>query len=107
MRHYCPAAAWMKLRFFCVYICHVTNSSLSAAPAEWRECPEYSRETPHQCFFNEEHTTVWTQYAVQLRSGDGAVVYDEVFFNVQDIGEFLVHTKLSSQALSPLTVSFC
>uniref|UniRef100_A0A3P9K1Q7 Growth hormone receptor b n=2 Tax=Oryzias latipes TaxID=8090 RepID=A0A3P9K1Q7_ORYLA len=66
---------------------YLNQNSLSAAPAEWRECPEYSRETPHQCFFNEEHTTVWTQYAVQLRSGDGAVLYDEVFFNVQDIVE--------------------
>uniref|UniRef100_A0A3B3D661 Fibronectin type-III domain-containing protein n=1 Tax=Oryzias melastigma TaxID=30732 RepID=A0A3B3D661_ORYME len=74
-------------KIFCVCICHVTNSSLSTGPKEWRECPEYSTETPHQCFFNEEHTTIWTQYSVQLRSRDRAVLYDELFFYVQDIVE--------------------
>ncbi|KAF6733030.1 Growth hormone receptor [Oryzias melastigma] len=66
---------------------YLNQNSLSTAPKEWRECPEYSTETPHQCFFNKEHTTIWTQYGVQLRSGDRAVLYDELFFYVQDIVE--------------------
>lgn len=55
-------------------------------PTGWMECPHYSSEAPHECFFNKEHTTVWTAYTIQLRSGDQALVYDESHFHVQDIG---------------------
>nr|XP_043868107.1 growth hormone receptor-like isoform X2 [Solea senegalensis] len=55
------------------------------SPKEWSECPHYSAERPNECFFNENHTSIWTLYSVQLRSGDGNVLYDETFFFVQDI----------------------
>ncbi|XP_078127011.1 growth hormone receptor b isoform X1 [Sander vitreus] len=54
-------------------------------PKEWRECPHYSTDRPNECFFNENHTSIWTYYRVQLRSGDQANLYDEKHFNVQDI----------------------
>ncbi|XP_039635235.1 growth hormone receptor b isoform X1 [Perca fluviatilis] len=56
-----------------------------SSPKEWRECPHYSNDRPNECFFNENHTTVWTTYSVQLRSRDQANLYDEKHFNVQDI----------------------
>ncbi|XP_056288257.1 growth hormone receptor b isoform X2 [Pseudoliparis swirei] len=54
-----------------------------ASPVEWSECPHYSGERPNECFFNENHTSVWTSYSVQLRSGDR--VYDENLFYIHDI----------------------
>ncbi|XP_041825317.1 growth hormone receptor b [Melanotaenia boesemani] len=51
----------------------------------WSECPHYSTERSNECFFNENHTTVWVNYRIQLRSRDQAVVYDEIGFEVQDI----------------------
>ncbi|XP_075885445.1 growth hormone receptor-like isoform X2 [Nelusetta ayraudi] len=54
-------------------------------PTGWTECPHYSADAPHECFFNENHTTVWTTYTIQLRSSDQAVLYDESHFHVQDI----------------------
>ncbi|XP_047185502.1 growth hormone receptor b isoform X2 [Scophthalmus maximus] len=51
----------------------------------WSECPHYSTERPNECFFNENHTDVWTNYRVQLRSADRAVLYDEIQLDVQDI----------------------
>ncbi|XP_034752229.1 growth hormone receptor b [Etheostoma cragini] len=55
------------------------------SPKEWRECPHYSTDRPNECFFNENHTSVWTYYSVQLRSRDQATLYDESHFNLQDI----------------------
>ncbi|XP_041666616.1 growth hormone receptor b isoform X2 [Cheilinus undulatus] len=56
-----------------------------ASPKEWSECPHYTTDRPNECFFNENHTSIWTYYSVQLRSKDEAVLYDEDFFHVQDI----------------------
>ncbi|KAK7895413.1 hypothetical protein WMY93_020738 [Mugilogobius chulae] len=49
---------------------------------DWTECPEYSLKHQDECFFSENHTTVWTIYRVQLRSRDQQTVYDESVFNV-------------------------
>ncbi|NP_001316291.1 growth hormone receptor b isoform X1 [Kryptolebias marmoratus] len=51
----------------------------------WRECPHYSVETPNECFFSENYTTIWTSYTVRLQSGDRTVLYDEASFDVTDI----------------------
>ncbi|XP_056260077.1 growth hormone receptor-like isoform X1 [Seriola aureovittata] len=56
-----------------------------ASPKEWSECPLYSTDRPNECFFNENHTSIWTYYSVQLRSRDQAVLYDESLFYIQDI----------------------
>ncbi|XP_035040006.1 growth hormone receptor b isoform X1 [Hippoglossus stenolepis] len=55
------------------------------SPKNWSECPHYSTERPNECFFNKNHTTVWTIYSVQLHSADRTVLYDEDLFYVQDI----------------------
>ncbi|XP_028273761.1 growth hormone receptor-like isoform X2 [Parambassis ranga] len=54
-------------------------------PTNWSECPHYSSKTPNECFFNETYTSVWTYYNIQLRSRDRSILYDEIFFHVQDI----------------------
>ncbi|XP_060941720.1 growth hormone receptor b isoform X2 [Limanda limanda] len=55
------------------------------SPKDWSECPHYPPERPHECFFNKNHTSVWTIYNVQLHSADRAVLYDEKLFFVEDI----------------------
>ncbi|XP_030006730.1 growth hormone receptor b isoform X2 [Sphaeramia orbicularis] len=52
---------------------------------DWTECPHYSSDRPNECFFNENHTTVWTNYGVQLYPRDLSDRYDENHFNVYDI----------------------
>ncbi|XP_031711605.1 growth hormone receptor b isoform X2 [Anarrhichthys ocellatus] len=52
---------------------------------EWSECPYYSTDRPNECFFDENHTSVWTYYSVQLRSRDQAILYDENLFDVYEI----------------------
>ncbi|XP_035523483.1 growth hormone receptor b isoform X1 [Morone saxatilis] len=69
-----------ELRLF-----YMKQIPLPATSKEWRECPHYSTDRPHECFFNENHTSVWITYRVQLRSRDQTVLYDESRFNVQDI----------------------
>ncbi|XP_075993070.1 growth hormone receptor-like [Genypterus blacodes] len=69
-----------ELRLF-----YINKKPPHLSPKEWSECPHYSMERPHECFFNENHTTIWTYYSVQLRSKDQDVLYDEDFFLVQDI----------------------
>ncbi|XP_073333496.1 growth hormone receptor-like isoform X2 [Pagrus major] len=54
-------------------------------PKEWSECPHYSTDRANECFFSENHTSIWTSYRVQLRSRDESTLYDQVMFNVQDI----------------------
>nr|AAY86770.1 growth hormone receptor II [Oreochromis niloticus] len=51
----------------------------------WTECPHYSTETPNECFFDQNHTSIWTYYNVQLRSRDETILYDEKGFFVNDI----------------------
>uniref|UniRef100_A0A3Q3J5K9 Fibronectin type-III domain-containing protein n=1 Tax=Monopterus albus TaxID=43700 RepID=A0A3Q3J5K9_MONAL len=64
---------------------YINNKPPHAPPKEWSECPHYSTDRPNECFFNENHTTVWAYYSVQLRSKDLAILYDENRFNVEDI----------------------
>lgn len=51
---------------------------------EWVECPHYSTDTQDECFFNENYTTIWTNYRVQLRSRDQNLIYDDSVFSVYD-----------------------
>ncbi|KAL6097153.1 ghr [Pungitius sinensis] len=55
------------------------------SPKEWSECPHYSTDRPNECFFDENHTSIWECYRVQLRSRDQATLYDENLFHVEDI----------------------
>ncbi|KAG7240859.1 hypothetical protein INR49_023433 [Caranx melampygus] len=64
---------------------YITKTPTQAFSSEWRECPHYSTDQPHECFFNESHTSIWIYYSVQLRSRDQATLYDEDYFFVQDI----------------------
>ncbi len=74
----------------CVTACCLPHPCRSphAPPKDWTECPHYSTDRPNECFFNENHTSIWTSYRVQLRSSDRAILYDENLFHVQEIGEF-------------------
>ncbi|KAM3874393.1 growth hormone receptor-like [Diretmus argenteus] len=55
------------------------------SPKEWSECPHYSTDRVDECFFNENYTSIWMYYNVQLRSKDEAILYDEDFFHVEEI----------------------
>lgn len=83
-----------KLHIFFPVPCRSPHLS----PQEWSECPHYSIDQPNECFFNENHTSVWISYSAQLRSRDQDILYDEYHFYVQDIGEFTV----SCSAMLPL-----
>lgn len=91
-----------------LWLCCWVESDCSAVlfrpppPTNWSECPHYSSETPNECFFNETYTSVWTYYNVQLRSRDRSVLYDEIFFHVQDIGEFPTHLSSACQYMKML-----
>ncbi|XP_054875288.1 growth hormone receptor b [Amphiprion ocellaris] len=61
------------------------NKKPPASPKNWSECPHYSTERPNECFFNKNHTVIWTYYGIQLRSRNQDVLYDENHFYVQDI----------------------
>ncbi|CAL8276424.1 unnamed protein product [Merluccius merluccius] len=50
-----------------------------------QECPQYGPAGTNECFFNENHTSIWTTYSVQLCSRDRAVRYDEAFFHIEEI----------------------
>ncbi|KAI4879690.1 hypothetical protein NFI96_032016 [Prochilodus magdalenae] len=52
---------------------------------KWNECPSYSTLKENECYFDISHTVIWSSYAIQLRSRTQDVVYDEMFFNVEDI----------------------
>ncbi|XP_034047874.1 growth hormone receptor b isoform X2 [Thalassophryne amazonica] len=69
-----------ELRFF-----YIRKETTQDSPKEWTECPHYSTERQNECFFNKNHTSVWTNYGVQLRSRDQSIVYDEDFFVFIDI----------------------
>ncbi|KAM9323365.1 growth hormone receptor b [Pholidichthys leucotaenia] len=66
-------------------IFYINRKSPSIFPNNWSECPHYSTEMPHECFFNKNHTSIWTYYSLQLHSRDLAALYDESHFFVQDI----------------------
>jgi len=62
---------------------------------KWRECPSYS-SLRNECYFNSSNTVIWYTYVIQLRSRSLDVVYDEISFNVEDIGKacFQVYNPL-------------
>ncbi|XP_020491733.1 growth hormone receptor b isoform X1 [Labrus bergylta] len=64
---------------------YIKKKAPHASLKEWSECPHYSTDRPNECFFNENHTSIWTYYSVQLRSKDEAIQYDEKFFQIEDI----------------------
>ncbi|KAJ0037051.1 hypothetical protein NL108_016692 [Boleophthalmus pectinirostris] len=67
---------------------------------DWIECPAYSTKRPDECFFSEEHTTVWYNYRVQLRSRDQNTIYDELVFTVYEKVRPDPPHKLSWQVLN-------
>lgn len=53
--------------------------------SKWNECPEYNYST-RECIFDQEHTSVWVIYCVQLRSQDNVTYFNENdCFTVEDI----------------------
>ncbi|KAF7217683.1 growth hormone receptor b isoform X2 [Nothobranchius furzeri] len=56
---------------------YYNRKPLTAPQENWSECPQYSMERPNECFFDQNHTTIWTTYTIQLRSRDQDVLYDE------------------------------
>ncbi|XP_061657760.1 growth hormone receptor b isoform X2 [Syngnathoides biaculeatus] len=68
-----------------VRLFYISKLAWDAPSKEWSECPHYSLERFNECYFNENHTLIWTEYRVQLRSRDQTILYDEKHFNVQDI----------------------
>uniref|UniRef100_A0A671WWR8 Growth hormone receptor b n=1 Tax=Sparus aurata TaxID=8175 RepID=A0A671WWR8_SPAAU len=74
----------IHLDFFSAGISLRARSPLDP-PKEWTECPHYSIDRPNECFFNKNHTSVWTPYRVQLRSRDESTLYDENTFTVDAI----------------------
>lgn len=93
----CPFILYLKIQHLTQHlILSPPRRSPHTPPKEWSECPHYSTDTPNECFFNENHTSIWSPYKVQLRSRDQAILYDESLFNVEDIGgftDFLLRTR--------------
>ncbi|XP_060791910.1 growth hormone receptor b isoform X2 [Neoarius graeffei] len=56
----------------------------SKSDGKWLECPSYSAAIENECYFDANHTSIWLQYAIQLRS-QTSDVYDEMFFSVEEI----------------------
>ncbi|CAL8251077.1 unnamed protein product [Boreogadus saida] len=51
----------------------------------WKECPEYIHSNK-ECFFDSNHTTIWTSCCVQLRSHDNVTYFNtEHCFSVENI----------------------
>lgn len=57
----------------------------NSVSSEWRECPEYSASVENECYFNRNHTVIWTNYCVELRSQNLNVTYDQFCFTVEGI----------------------
>ncbi|XP_010890756.3 growth hormone receptor a [Esox lucius] len=55
------------------------------SPNEWRECPDYPSSVKNECFFDKNHTVIWTTYCVRLTSVRQNITYDELCFELQDI----------------------
>lgn len=64
---------------------HVCRDS-KKSERKWSECPSYS-SSRNECYFDSRNTVIWYPYAIQLRSRSLDVVYDEISFNVEDIGK--------------------
>ncbi|CAL8249255.1 unnamed protein product [Merluccius merluccius] len=50
----------------------------------WKECPEYIHSNK-ECFFDTNHTAIWTSCCVQLRSQDVTYFNEEDCFTVENI----------------------
>ncbi|KAK1893006.1 Growth hormone receptor [Dissostichus eleginoides] len=51
--------------------------------SHWKECPEYIYPN-RECFFDRNHTSIWTLYCVELRSQNNITYFNECF-NVENI----------------------
>ncbi|XP_019728275.1 growth hormone receptor a isoform X2 [Hippocampus comes] len=52
---------------------------------EWKECPEYFHSR-RECFFDRNHTSIWTPYCLQLRSRDNVTYFNtDDCFSVENI----------------------
>ncbi|XP_061881700.1 growth hormone receptor a [Entelurus aequoreus] len=57
----------------------------SPTKKEWKECPQYLH-SKRECFFDGNHTSVWTTYCLQLRSQDNVTYLNENdCFSVENI----------------------
>ncbi|XP_038164009.1 growth hormone receptor a [Cyprinodon tularosa] len=52
--------------------------------SEWKECPEYIHEN-RECFFDANHTSIWTPYCVQLRGQNITYFNEDDCFTVENI----------------------
>nr|XP_057926408.1 growth hormone receptor a isoform X1 [Doryrhamphus excisus] len=52
---------------------------------EWKECPDYLHSR-RECFFDGNHTSIWTTYCLQLRSQDNITYFNgDDCFTVENI----------------------
>ncbi|XP_049572582.1 growth hormone receptor a isoform X2 [Syngnathus scovelli] len=57
----------------------------SSTKDEWKECPEYFYSR-RECFFDRNHTAIWTTYCMQLRSRDNITYFNtDDCFSVENI----------------------
>nr|XP_061804772.1 growth hormone receptor-like [Nerophis lumbriciformis] len=57
----------------------------SPTKTEWKECPEYFHSR-RECFFDRNHTVIWTPYCLQLRSRDNITYFNTDYcFTVENI----------------------
>ncbi|CAL8320844.1 unnamed protein product [Lota lota] len=68
-----------------------------------KECPQYGPPGTSECYFSESHTSIWTDYSVQLFSRDRDVRYDERFFHIEEIVQPDPPVELNWTLLTPLS----
>lgn len=59
--------------------------NFSSLVNEWKECPKYIHSN-RECFFDKNHTSVWTTYCMQLRSHNVTYSDQDYCFFVENIG---------------------
>lgn len=58
----------------------------SSPSSEWKECPEYKHPN-RECYFDANHTAVWTPYCVQLHTQNNVTYFNEDdCFRLENIG---------------------
>lgn len=62
----------------------------SSLVSEWKECPKYIHSN-RECFFDKNHTSVWTNYCMQLRSHNVTYSDQDYCFFVENIGTYHLH----------------
>ncbi|XP_056587116.1 growth hormone receptor b [Triplophysa dalaica] len=73
------------LRLFYIKASKTSEGNSKKHETKWNECPSYSSSRRNECYFNSSNTIIWFSYGIQLRSGSLDVVYDQMFFSVEDI----------------------